>query len=262
MLSALPQIHPQPHQGVPAPCTLLYTPCPLPWHPSPARSLGVSGSTVSPQGASPAQAEAAAPQAWGQHEAPRRVKRAWVIPPISVSENHKRIPHLLVQVGESPPASLAEWGHPGQGDCTGAPQRGSDPSLGPPALIFLRQIKSDKQQPGGVIYSIKGPGVDEEPLGIFSIDKFSGKVFLNAMLDREEHDRYRVRTALGAHGPSLGAQADPDPHCAPTAQSLRSGPGRGHPGGAHGPGDHRGGPERQPAAVPAGRVHREGGGGG
>ncbi|NWV34177.1 CAD15 protein, partial [Grantiella picta] len=104
-----------------------------------------------------------------QHEGPRRVKRAWVIPPISVSENHKRIPHLLVQ------------------------------------------IKSDKQQPGGVIYSIKGPGVDEEPLGIFSIDKFSGKVFLNAMLDREENDRYRVRMLLGATASPRGLQPDHDP---------------------------------------------------
>ncbi|NXC91107.1 CAD15 protein, partial [Cercotrichas coryphoeus] len=103
----------------------------------------------------------------GQHEAPRRVKRAWVIPPISVSENHKRIPHLLVQ------------------------------------------IKSDKQQPGGVIYSIKGPGVDEEPLGIFSIDKFSGKVFLNAMLDREENDRYRLRAfALDLGGVTLEDPTD------------------------------------------------------
>ncbi|NXD97646.1 CAD15 protein, partial [Chaetorhynchus papuensis] len=102
-----------------------------------------------------------------QHEAPRRVKRAWVIPPISVSENHKRIPHLLVQ------------------------------------------IKSDKQQPGGVIYSIKGPGVDEEPLGIFSIDKFSGKVFLNAMLDREENDRYRLRAfALDLGGVTLEDPTD------------------------------------------------------
>ncbi|NWH54753.1 CAD15 protein, partial [Fregata magnificens] len=98
----------------------------------------------------PGAAAPGSPRVWWQHEGPRRVKRAWVIPPISVSENHKRIPHLLVQ------------------------------------------IKSDKQQPGGVIYSIKGPGVDEEPLGIFSIDKFTGKVFLNAMLDREENDRFRV----------------------------------------------------------------------
>ncbi|NXV16666.1 CAD15 protein, partial [Cepphus grylle] len=102
-----------------------------------------------------------------QHEGPRRVKRAWVIPPISVSENHKRIPHLLVQ------------------------------------------IKSDKQQPGGVIYSIKGPGVDEEPLGIFSIDKFSGKVFLNAMLDREENDRFRLKAfALDLGGMTLEDPTD------------------------------------------------------
>ncbi|NWX44585.1 CAD15 protein, partial [Steatornis caripensis] len=102
-----------------------------------------------------------------QHEVPRRVKRAWVIPPISVSENHKRIPHLLVQ------------------------------------------IKSDKQQPGGVIYSIKGPGVDEEPLGIFSIDKFTGKVFLNAMLDREENDRYRLKAfALDLGGATLEDPTD------------------------------------------------------
>ncbi|XP_055674779.1 cadherin-15 [Falco peregrinus] len=122
------------------------------------------------RGASPAQPGAAAlgsPQPWRQHEGPRRVKRAWVIPPISVSENHKRIPHLLVQ------------------------------------------IKSDKQQPGGVIYSIKGPGVDEEPLGIFSIDKFSGKVFLNAMLDREENDRFRLKAfALDLGGVTLEDPTD------------------------------------------------------
>ncbi|KAM6409311.1 cadherin-15 [Rhynochetos jubatus] len=122
------------------------------------------------RGASPAPSGAAAPgspQAWRQHEGPRRVKRAWVIPPISVSENHKRIPHLLVQ------------------------------------------IKSDKQQPGGVIYSIKGPGVDEEPLGIFSIDKFTGKVFLNAMLDREENDRFRLKAfALDLGGVTLEDPTD------------------------------------------------------
>nr|XP_045362626.1 cadherin-15 [Camelus bactrianus] len=65
-----------------------------------------------------------------------RVRRAWVIPPISVSENHKRLPFPLVQ------------------------------------------IKSDKQQPGSVIYSIQGPGVDEEPRGVFSIDNSTGKLSL------------------------------------------------------------------------------------
>lgn len=55
------------------------------------------------------------------------------------------------------------------------------------------QIKSDKQQPGVVVYSIKGPGVDEDPKDIFSIDNRSGKVYLNTVLDREKHDRFRVR---------------------------------------------------------------------
>lgn len=34
--------------------------------------------------------------------------------------------------------------------------------------------------------------MDEEPQGVFSIDKFTGRVFLNALLDREKTDRFRV----------------------------------------------------------------------
>uniref|UniRef100_A0A8C8ZEB6 Cadherin-15 n=1 Tax=Prolemur simus TaxID=1328070 RepID=A0A8C8ZEB6_PROSS len=91
-----------------------------------------------------------------------RVRRAWVIPPISVSENHKRLPYPLVQ------------------------------------------IKSDKQPLGSVIYSIQGPGVDEEPRGIFSIDRLTGKVFLNTVLDRERTDRFRLRAfALDLGGSTL-----------------------------------------------------------
>uniref|UniRef100_A0A2K5JS97 Cadherin domain-containing protein n=1 Tax=Colobus angolensis palliatus TaxID=336983 RepID=A0A2K5JS97_COLAP len=104
---------------------------------------------------------------WRRAPAPSRVRRAWVIPPISVSENHKRLPYPLVQ------------------------------------------IKSDKQQLGSVIYSIQGPGVDEEPRGVFSIDKFTGKVFLNAMLDREKTDRFRLRAfALDLGGSTLEDPTD------------------------------------------------------
>ncbi|XP_036896053.1 cadherin-15 isoform X1 [Sturnira hondurensis] len=104
---------------------------------------------------------------WRQAPALGRVRRAWVIPPISVSENHKRLPYPLVQ------------------------------------------IKSDKQQLGGVIYSIQGPGVDEEPRGVFSIDKFTGKVFLNATLDREKTDRFRLRAfALDLGGSTLEEPTD------------------------------------------------------
>ncbi|XP_066205492.1 cadherin-15 [Saccopteryx leptura] len=104
---------------------------------------------------------------WRRAPALGRVRRAWVIPPISVSENHKRLPYPLVQ------------------------------------------IKSDKQQLGSVIYSIQGPGVDEEPRGVFSIDKFTGKVFLNAMLDREKTDRFRLRAfALDLGGSTLEEPTD------------------------------------------------------
>uniref|UniRef100_A0A4W3GTF8 Cadherin 15, type 1, M-cadherin (myotubule) n=1 Tax=Callorhinchus milii TaxID=7868 RepID=A0A4W3GTF8_CALMI len=81
----------------------------------------------------------------------QRVKRAWVIPPISVSENTRKIPLPLVQ------------------------------------------IKSDQLIPGEVIYSIKGPGVDEEPRGIFTIDADSGQVLLMTVLDREEKSSYKIK---------------------------------------------------------------------
>uniref|UniRef100_A0A8D1GZU1 Cadherin 15 n=1 Tax=Sus scrofa TaxID=9823 RepID=A0A8D1GZU1_PIG len=104
---------------------------------------------------------------WRRAPTQGRVRRAWVIPPISVSENHKRLPFPLVQ------------------------------------------IKSDKQQAGGVIYSIQGPGVDEEPQGVFSIDKFTGRVFLNALLDREKTDRFRLRAfALDLGGSTLEEPTD------------------------------------------------------
>ncbi|XP_040838155.1 cadherin-15 [Ochotona curzoniae] len=104
---------------------------------------------------------------WHQPRSVSRVRRAWVIPPISVSENHKRLPYPLVQ------------------------------------------IKSDKQPLGSVLYSIQGPGVDEEPQGVFSIDKFTGKVFLNAMLDREQTDRFRLKAfALDLGGSTLEDPTD------------------------------------------------------
>uniref|UniRef100_A0A8C5RAI9 Cadherin 15 n=1 Tax=Laticauda laticaudata TaxID=8630 RepID=A0A8C5RAI9_LATLA len=107
-------------------------------------------------------------QLWPREKAAmRRVKRAWVIPPISLPENHRRLPHLLVQ------------------------------------------IKSDKQQPGVVVYSIKGPGVDEDPKDIFSIDNRSGKVYLNTVLDREKHDRFRLKAfALDLGGVPLEDPTD------------------------------------------------------
>ncbi|XP_036044964.1 cadherin-15 [Onychomys torridus] len=124
-----------------------------------AQSLGLSWAVPEP--------ELSTMYPWRQAPAPGRVRRAWVIPPISVSENHKRLPYPLVQ------------------------------------------IKSDKQQLGSVIYSIQGPGVDEEPQNVFSIDKFTGRVYLNATLDREKTDRFRLRAfALDLGGSTLEEPTD------------------------------------------------------
>ncbi|XP_069822154.1 cadherin-15 isoform X2 [Dendropsophus ebraccatus] len=71
------------------------------------------------------------------------------------------------------------------------------------------QIKSDKQYQSSVIYSIKGPGVDEEPKGIFTINKTTGIVYLNAVLDREKIDRFKLKAfALDSHGAPLEEPTD------------------------------------------------------
>lgn len=171
---------------------------------------------------------------WHRAPAPGRVRRAWVIPPISVSENHKRLPYPLVQVrgaqtgegGESwgqsrgwavpggSPRAAHLWGHRPSywGRSQGQEEGGTLPFGAPaPAGLLSWQIKSDKQPLGSVIYSIQGPGVDEEPQGVFSIDKFTGKVFLNAMLDREKTDRFRVGPAVGSAGRKGGGGLLPPP---------------------------------------------------
>lgn len=106
---------------------------------------------------------------WGrraQGSGPARVRRAWVIPPIAVSENSRKIPYQLVQ------------------------------------------IKSDKQSKA-VIYSIKGPGVDEEPRGIFTIDPDTGLVFLTSVLDREETSSYKIKAyAVGETGAPVEEPTD------------------------------------------------------
>ncbi|XP_070307500.1 cadherin-15 isoform X4 [Odocoileus virginianus] len=130
-------------------------------------ALGLLAQSLCPSAGVPRLRQPRTLYPWRRAPTLGRVRRAWVIPPISVSENHKRLPFPLVQ------------------------------------------IKSDKQQLGSVIYSIQGPGVDEEPRGVFSIDKFTGKVSLNAMLDREKTDRFRLRAfALDLGGSTLEEPTD------------------------------------------------------
>uniref|UniRef100_A0A672TEX7 Cadherin domain-containing protein n=1 Tax=Strigops habroptila TaxID=2489341 RepID=A0A672TEX7_STRHB len=150
----------------------------------------VTGSTMSPcrvpvQPSWVLQSQAA-PRPGGSMS-PQQVKRALVIPPISISENHKCIPHFLVQVGREPPPSLPgtgvgdtlvrgiAWEHPRRGTWHGGrlraerdPRQGTDPPSPRTTSPAFPRSSQTSNSPGGVIYSIKGPGVDKEPLGIFS----------------------------------------------------------------------------------------------
>uniref|UniRef100_A0A8C6L1T1 Desmoglein-2-like n=1 Tax=Nothobranchius furzeri TaxID=105023 RepID=A0A8C6L1T1_NOTFU len=58
---------------------------------------------------------------------------------------------------------------------------------------FLAKIRSDKENFTKIIYAIQGPGVDQDPTGIFSIDKDTGFVKVHAILDREERARYLLK---------------------------------------------------------------------
>lgn len=58
-------------------------------------------------------------------------------------------------------------------------------------LVF--QIRSDKENYTKIFYSLSGPGVNEPPVNIFSVDPETGYVRVHSVLDREEVSVYNVR---------------------------------------------------------------------
>ncbi|XP_051560563.1 cadherin-1-like isoform X9 [Myxocyprinus asiaticus] len=66
----------------------------------------------------------------------------------------------------------------------------------------LVQIKSDYAKETRMVYSITGEGADLDPKGLFTIDKFTGNLFVTQPVDREKKASYR----LIAH--AVGADAD------------------------------------------------------
>lgn len=61
-----------------------------------------------------------------------------------------------------------------------------------PLSIFFWQIRSSEDKVKTIYYSITGPGADENPVGLFYMDRASGNLFLTQPLDREDRDRYMV----------------------------------------------------------------------
>ncbi|XP_075389358.1 desmocollin-2 [Tenrec ecaudatus] len=64
-------------------------------------------------------------------------------------------------------------------------------SLGPFPL-FLQQIQSDTAQNYTVYYSIRGPGVDREPINLFYVERDTGNLYCTGAVDREQYESFEL----------------------------------------------------------------------
>uniref|UniRef100_A0A8C2C657 Cadherin domain-containing protein n=1 Tax=Cyprinus carpio TaxID=7962 RepID=A0A8C2C657_CYPCA len=61
-----------------------------------------------------------------------------------------------------------------------------------PFPMKLVQIKSDLAKETQMVYSITGEGADQDPKGIFTVERLSGNLFVTQSLDREKKASYRL----------------------------------------------------------------------
>uniref|UniRef100_A0A3Q1ES60 Cadherin-1 n=1 Tax=Acanthochromis polyacanthus TaxID=80966 RepID=A0A3Q1ES60_9TELE len=76
-----------------------------------------------------------------------------------------------------------------------------------PYPLKVSQIRSNEDKIKKIFYSITGPGADQPPVGLFTMDRTTGILYLTQPLDREKQDKY---TFL-AHAVAEGAGTAEDP---------------------------------------------------
>ncbi|KAG5286764.1 hypothetical protein AALO_G00018500 [Alosa alosa] len=56
----------------------------------------------------------------------------------------------------------------------------------------IERVGSDSSANHSVYYVISGPGVDKDPVGVFTVDKFSGMLRVHSAVDREEWPQFQI----------------------------------------------------------------------
>lgn len=58
--------------------------------------------------------------------------------------------------------------------------------------VFL-QVQSDTAQNYTIYYSASGPGIDQDPKGLFYIERETGNIFATRAVDREQYPSFQVQ---------------------------------------------------------------------
>uniref|UniRef100_A0A7N6BBP9 Cadherin-1 n=1 Tax=Anabas testudineus TaxID=64144 RepID=A0A7N6BBP9_ANATE len=78
-----------------------------------------------------------------------------------------------------------------------------------PFPLKISQIRSSEDKIKKIYYSITGPGADQPPAGLFTMDRLTGVLYVTQPLDREKQAKYMVRTLSVYFSESSGNAEEP-----------------------------------------------------